>query len=139
MIITKNGRQCKCGKRGCFEQYGAMQVFKQKVIEELNLDEKIEGKQLLEIVQKEKNNPIIENIVDEYTADLSIGISNLINIFEPEAIGIGGSFVFFEDLLLPSIKSKILEGNLLFNKRDDIIINTATLGNDAGMIGTTLI
>ena len=139
MIITRNGRLCKCGKRGCFEQYGSMQAFKQRIIEEFSLDEKIEGKQLLEFVEKEKDNPIVENIIDEYTTDLSIGISNLVNIFEPEAIGIGGSFVFFEDLLLNSVKSKILEGNLLFNKRDDIVITTATLGNDAGMIGTTLI
>ena len=139
MIITKNGRLCKCGKRGCFEQYGSMQVFKEKVIDDLNLDPKIEGRELLEIVQKKKNNPIIENIVDEYTSDLALGISNLINIFEPEAIAIGGSFVYFEKLFLQKTKGKILEGKLLFNKRDDIIINPATLGNDAGMIGTTLI
>ena len=139
MIITKNGRLCNCGKRGCFERYGAMQVFKERVIDELNLDKKIEGEKLLKIVQKQKNGPVLENIIDEYTSNLAIGISNLVNIFEPEAIGIGGSFVYYSDILLPIIRTKILEGSLLFNKRDNIIINAATLGNDAGMIGTTLL
>ena len=139
MIITKNGRLCNCGKRGCFERYGSMKVFKQEVINELNLDEKISGEELLKKVEKEQQDPVVENIIDEFTENLSIGISNLINIFEPEAIGIGGSFTYYGDILLPKIKSKILDGNLLFNKREDIIINAATLGNNAGMIGTTLI
>ncbi len=139
MIITKNGRLCNCGKRGCFERYGSMKVFKQEVINELNLDEKISGEELLKKVEKEQQDPAVENIIDEFTENLSIGISNLINIFEPEAIGIGGSFTYYADILLPKIKSKILDGNLLFNKREDIIINAATLGNNAGMIGTTLV
>lgn len=141
MIIKQNGKLCKCGKRGCFEQYGSMKIFKEKVIDALELEEKIEGEQLLKIVKKEvrRQNPDILNIIDEFLADLSVGISNLINIFEPQAIGIGGSFVHYEDVFLPELKNKILSGNLLFNKRDDIIIKTAILGNDAGMIGATLI
>ena len=141
MVIKQNGKLCKCGKRGCFEQYGSMKAFKEKVIDTFDLDEKIDGEKLLEIVKKEveKENIDILNIIDEYTTDLSVGISNLINIFEPQAIGIGGSFVHFADLLLPELKSKILSDNLLFNKREDIIINTAILGNDAGIIGATLI
>ena len=141
MIIKQNGKLCRCGKRGCFEQYASMRVLKEKIIEILDLDEKIEGEKLLKILKKEinRNNPEILNIIDEYITDLSAGMSNLINIFEPQVIGIGGSFVFFEKLLLPKLKEKILSENLLFNKREDIIINTATLGNDAGIIGATLI
>ena len=116
-----------------------MRVFKERIIEELQLDPKIDGEELLKIVERKKNNTAIIDIIDEYTTDLSVGISNLINIFEPHAIGIGGSFVYFDHIFLPLLKDKLLNGNLLFNKREDIIINTATLGNDAGMIGATLI
>ena len=139
MIIKHNGKLCKCGKRGCFEQYGSMKAFKQKIIEELDLDIKTDGKTLLEIVKKEQQNPAVAEIIDEYLTDLSIGISNLINIFEPQAIGIGGSFVYFSDLFLAKLKDKLLNNNLLFNSRDDIEINIATLGNNAGMIGASLI
>ncbi len=139
MIIKHNGKLCKCGKRGCFEQYASMKAFKQKIINDLELDAKIDGVGLLNIVEKEINNPLVANTIDEYITDLSVGISNLINIFEPEAIGIGGSFVYFSDIFLPKLKEKLLNDNLLFNKRDDIIINAAILGNDAGMIGASLI
>ena len=139
MIIKQNGKVCRCGKRGCFEQYGSMRAFKKKVIDELALDEKIEGKDLLKIVEKEKENSAIAEIIDEYLTELSIGISNLINIFEPQAVGIGGSFVYFADLMLPKLKEKLLSDNLLFNKRDKLVLKAATLGNDAGMIGASLI
>ena len=54
-------------------------------------------------------------------------------------IGIGGSFAFFEDILLEKLKSKLLEPNVLFNKRENINIKVAELANDAGIIGATLI
>lgn len=139
MIIKHNGKLCKCGKRGCFEQYGSMKAFKQKIIEELELDSKISGEELLKVVASQKDSPVIKDIIDEYLTDLSIGISNLINIFEPQAICIGGSFVYFSDIFMPELKHKLLNDNLLFNKREDLTINVATLENDAGMIGASLI
>ena len=67
---------------------------------------------------------------------MSIGISNLINIFEPEAIGIGGSFVYFSDVLLEKLKNNIQNKKYLFNDRNKLIILPAELGNDAGIIGS---
>jgi len=139
MVIAKDGRLCNCGKKGCFERYGAMKILKGHIIKEFKLDERIPGEELLNFVKKEQKNPIMENILNEYIENLSIGISNLINIFEPQAIGIGGSFVYYEDILLPKLKAKIFSGNLIFNKRENMEIKSATLGNDAGIIGTTLI
>lgn len=77
-------------------------------------------------------------MINEYIENLSIGISNLVNIFEPEMICIGGSFSEYEDIFFEPLKRKLLNGNLLFNKRDDIIIKHAKLKNDAGIIGATL-
>ena len=71
--------------------------------------------------------------------DLSIKIANLINIFEPEVIGIGGSFVYFEDILLEKLKRKLEEKDMLFNYRKEIKIEKAILENNAGIIGAVLI
>ena len=68
--------------------------------------------------------------------NLSIGISNIVNIFEPEVIGIGGSFVFYSDILLEKLKQNIIDKDYLFNPREEINIVTAILGNDAGIIGS---
>lgn len=142
IIIEKNGKECNCGKRGCWEKYASMKAFKDNLRKALNLDEKTSGKELLDIIRKNNSNnekySKINKIIDEYIEYLSIGISNLVNIFEPEAIGIGGSFVFYEEVFLEKLKRRILQGNLLFNDRKEIIIQTAILNNDAGIIGATL-
>lgn len=142
IIIEKNGKECNCGKKGCWEKYASMKAFKDELRNILGVDEKTSGKDLLDILRKnDKDNPNyrrINNLIDKYIENLSIGISNLINIFEPEAIGIGGSFVYYEDIFLEKLKNKILQENLLFNQRKEIDIQTAILGNDAGMIGAIL-
>lgn len=142
MVIEKNGKECKCGKKGCWEKYASMKAFKDSLREILGVDEKTSGKELLDILRKnDKNNPKymqINKLIEEYIQYLSIGISNLINIFEPEAIGIGGSFVYYEEIFLEALKKTLLEKNLLFNERKEIVIQTAILDNDAGIIGATL-
>ena len=142
IIIEKDGIPCNCGKKGCFEKYASMKAFKNNLREALELDERTRGEELLDKIRKNskenKDYDIINNVVGEYIKDLAIGISNLINIFEPEAIGIGGSFVFFEDVFLDKLKQYIQKENLLFNPREKLIIETAVLNNDAGIIGSIL-
>lgn len=129
-------------KKGCWEKYASMKAFKDNLREILNVGEKTSGKELLDIVRKnDKNNPNymqINKLIEQYIEYLSIGISNLVNIFEPEAIGIGGSFVFYEEIFLEKLKKRIVEENLLFNKREKIVIQTAILNNDGGIIGAIL-
>ena len=142
MIIEKNGRQCKCGKKGCFERYASMKILKDNIRNELDLDERTRGQEIFDIIRnnnsENSNYERIEKTVNEFIENLSIGISNLVNIFEPEAIGIGGSFVYFEEVLLNRLKTRILEENLLFNERNTINIETAILGNESGIIGAVI-
>ncbi len=137
-IIQKNGILCNCGKRGCFETYASIKRFKEKISKEYNLNT-ISGKVIRAFILEHPEDIKLQNMLKEYIEDLSIGISNFINIFEPEAICIGGSFAEYEKILYKPLKDELLHGNLLFNKRDDIIIKHAKLGNDAGIIGSTLI
>lgn len=142
MVIEKNGLECNCGRKGCFEKYASMKAFKNNLRKALGYDETFSGKELLAIIKntkkEEKKYKIIEKIKREYIENLSIGIANLVNIFEPEAIGIGGSFVYFGEILLDDLKKELVTENLLFNPRKDINIQTAVLGNEAGIIGAIL-
>ena len=139
MVIQKNGLQCNCGKKGCFEKYGSMKAFKDNLRKELGLDEKTRGQDLLDIIRKDQENPKIKKAINEYIENLSLGISNIINIFEPEVIGMGGSFVYFSDILLDKLKENLLQKEYLFNQRKKINIVQAILGNDAGIIGSTML
>ena len=142
MVIEEDGLLCKCGKFGCWEKYASMKSFRDNLRKVLGYTEKTSSQELLNILknmkENDKNYKKIQDLIDKYIKDLSIGISNLINIFEPEVIGIGGSFVYFEDILLEKLKRKLEEKDMLFNYRKEIKIEKAILENNAGIIGAIL-
>ena len=133
-IIKENGIQCKCGKKGCFERYGSILEYKNKVKQRLNIDKNINGDPLRKIM--DDNTDKIKDLKDEYTSNLAIGISNLINIFEPDIVILGGGFSYFSYMFIEEIKDKIINSNLLFNQRENIDFRIAKLSNDAGVIGS---
>lgn len=135
MIIQKDGRSCKCGSKGCFETYCSMKVLKREIAETLELNENETGVTIVNEIRKHIDDLRIKPLIEEYIQYLAIGISNLINIFEPEVVCIGGSFVFIGDLIIPRLKKEIQDKGLLFNARKNIDIVLASLGNDAGIIG----
>ena len=110
-------------------------TFKRKCIERLNFSYDISGPDLRKAISE--NMDKINDIIEDYIADLALGVSNLINIFEPDVTIIGGGFARYDYLLLDLLKSKILNDKLLFNVRDEVNIVTASLGNDAGIVGAT--
>jgi len=137
-IIQKDGELCNCGKRGCFETYASLKRFKQKISDRFDLNT-LSGKVIRKFIEDNRENEMIKEMIKEYVDYLSIGISNIINIFEPDAICIGGSFSEYGNIFYEPLKETLLQSNLLFNHRNEIIIKYAKLKNDAGIIGATLI
>ena len=137
IVIDRRGEQCNCGKKGCFETYCAMKRFKERAKKLLNLDN-ISSEKLLEEIKNNKEAICISNLIDEYIDNLIIGLSNIIDIFEPEAISFGGSFVYFKDLFYEKLVSEMNSKRYTFNKDSVPKILLAELKNDAGMIGSIL-
>lgn len=135
MIIEKDGNLCNCGKKGCFETYASMKRFKAKAIKELKLDDNTEAEEVQNYIRNNMNMEKVNNFVNEYLENISIGLSNIINIFEPEAIAFGGSFSYYEDIFLPILYEKLEKR--IFNKDTKYKLFPAKLRNDAGIIGAT--
>lgn len=138
MVIKDTEDKCNCGRKGCFEIYGSMKRFKEKIKQEFKLDS-IDGKIIRQFMLDNINNLKLKELIDEYIENLAIGIANLINIFEPEAISIGGSFGHYEEILLPRLKNKLAEGTELYNKDSVPEVLIAELKNDAGIIGAAML
>lgn len=135
MVIEKNGLECTCGRKGCFEKYASMKVLKEKIAKKLGKTE-VYGEELENILKQAKELEL-EDIINEYIENLCIGLVNLINIFEPEIISIGGSFAHHEKTLLKKLNTR-LEQEEIFNKSNMPKIVVAKLKNDAGIIGSVL-
>lgn len=138
MIIDKNGKQCNCGKEGCFETYCSIKRFKQDIREILNLTGEITGKEYRELIEKNKDNVKINNLIDEYINNLIIGLSNITDIFEPQVICIGGGFVHYKNIFYNKLIEEFNKRKYVFNKNELPEIKLAKLGNYAGIIGAVI-
>ncbi|MBE5819338.1 MAG: ROK family protein [Clostridiales bacterium] len=138
MVIKETTDKCNCGRRGCFEIYGSMKRFKEKIKQEFKLDS-IDGKIIRQFMFYNIENQRLKELIDEYIENLVIGIANLVNIFEPQAVSIGGSFGHYEEILLPKLKEKLLQEKELYNKGNVPEILIAELRNDAGIIGAAML
>ena len=114
-----------------------MKRLKQKIQKEFNLPD-INGKNIKKFMLENRENKKLNSILDTYIDYLSIGICNLINIFEPEIISIGGSFAYYKEILLDRLEEKLQERKELYNKDTIPKIVVAKLKNDAGIIGAVI-
>ena len=138
MIIEKDGRPCKCGKKGCFEQYASISNVKKRITAILGEKSDVSGKYFREELLT-SDNPLVKLEIESWLNYLKIGIGNLIDIFEPEAICLGGSFSHYGDTeVFDRLIKKINEKDTTFttSKRPDIVL--AKYENDSGLIGATL-
>lgn len=139
MVINKNGEQCNCGNKGCFEAYCSKKKFKEQMQKILGITEYVGATDLTKAIEENMEKSEVKNLLEDYVDNLALGIANIINILEPEAISIGGSMSHYEKLIFSRLREKINNGEYLFNKENPPKILSAQAGNDSGIIGATLI
>ena len=135
MVIEKDGRLCKCGQNGCFEQYASMKVFRNKIEELFNI-ETVTSNKIFEIIKTKEKEKEVNQIIEEYTDYVSVGLISLINIFEPDAICIGGSFSYYAPIFMDKISQRIQKR---FPNKDIPDLLIAKYENDAGIIGASML
>lgn len=138
MTLVKDGIQCTCGKKGCFERYCSIKALKMKITNTLNIDgTDISGQYLREELMVKYHDEVQDDI-NEFIDYLKIGVCNLIDIFEPEIICFGGSFSYYEGHpVLNKLIQEINKPESTFNSEEHKIV-TAQFKNDAGIIGATI-
>lgn len=128
IVIEKNGLPCKCGRRGCFEQYASITALKRMTCLE----------SLKEIFYLSERNESIQKTLDEYIENMAEGLVNFVNLYDVEMLVIGGSLANYSNSFMYKLKAKMM--SKIYNKYTcDLNIKSATLGNDAGIIGASLL
>ncbi len=138
MTIVKDGIECTCGKKGCFERYASIRSLKQRVSKRLGIDGTDMSGQYMREVLMVQNEEALREDVDDFVTCLRIGIANLIDIFEPEVVCFGGSFSYYENYpVYKQFLEDIAKDTSTFNKDIPKFV-TAEFKNSAGIIGATL-
>lgn len=131
VVIKENGRTCTCGRKGCLEAYASATAMRQSAAE-------VYGKPMepLDLFQAAQNNDkAAQKIVEQYMEDLGTGIINIVNIFRPEMILLGGGIAAQGEVLLKPIQER-MEKECFGGCHGEVPeIKIAALGNEAGMIG----
>lgn len=145
-VICVDGIHCSCGRDGCWEAYasatalirqtkGEMSRCPDSVMWELvdgDLD-KVSGRTAFDAMRK--GDAAGKRVVDKYLNYVAVGITNMINIFQPDVLCIGGGISKEGDTIIKPITDFVVRERYSKNIEKQTVIKTAALGNDAGIIG----
>ena len=150
MVIEYDGRQCTCGRKGCWEAYssatGLIAMTKDKLgVTEDTLMHKlvqenggsISGKTAFAAMKQ--GDKAGAEVVDMYINYLACGLVNIINIFQPEILCIGGGVCNEGDALVKPLIELVDKEQYTRNSSKKTQIKIAALGNDAGIIGAAVL
>ena len=148
MVIVKDGKKCGCGRRGCWEAYASATALINMTKDAIR-NEKAEFSYMLDAVEGDLDNvngktafdamkdgdATGKAVVEQYISYLATGITNVINIFQPDVLCVGGGVSKQGENLLAPVR-KIVEQERITKSNDkQTVICAATLGNAAGIIG----
>ncbi|MDR3185245.1 MAG: ROK family protein [Christensenellaceae bacterium] len=145
MVISCDGERCTCGRKGCWEAYAsatALIRMTKKAIEKnpngkLAAVAKEEGKVSGRTAFKAEKigDGDATNIVNDYIRYIAEGIINLINIFRPEKVLIGGGMSNEGDHFIERIERIVMKESYGGERNPRVIVTKAGLLNNAGILG----
>jgi glucokinase len=148
MTIDVNGPRCNCGNIGCFEVLASGTAVAKEAIRRIRQREK---SSLIEIVAGKIENITAEKVemaarggdslalevISRVSDYLGIGMVNLVNIFNPEMIIVGGGMSKMGDLLLNPARQVVRERAFQLSAQAVRIV-PAQLGENAGVLGAAI-
>ena len=151
IIVKANGPKCNCGNSGCLEAISSRTAITKKIrkavlkqgrkshileLNDGNLDN-IRSKTLAKAVAS--GDKVTIKVIRRTAKYLGIGIASVVNFLNPEMIILGGGVVeALDDEFIKRIR-KFAKAYALPNTMDGIEIVTAKLGDDAGVIGASVL
>ena len=148
MVIVKDGRECGCGRKGCWEAYASATALINMTKEAIR-NEKAEFSYMLHLADDEIDNVNGKTafdaqqagdntgaeVVNQYIGYLATGLINIINIFQPDVLCIGGGIAGQGENLLVPLRTIIEQERFTKYNDKQTKVCIASLGNDAGIIG----
>lgn len=144
-VIRTGGEKCTCGRRGCWEAYAsATAVIRQTKAAIARHPESlmakatdVSGRTAFEAAKK--GDRAGKAVVKRYLNYVAEGIVDMINIFRPEVVLLGGGISHEGDYILKPIQRHINRYSYGAAYVKPPVIKLATLGNDAGIIGAAML
>jgi glucokinase len=150
MIVVPEGLPCPCGRFGCWERYasgGSLGQLAEKLIQEgeitnlpaLTKDDTglITSEHVVELVKRGDMQAM--KVLEKFGYWVALGLANLVNIFDPDTVVLGGRITELGEVLLNPIKSYFDTFTPEHSLRKSTQISLARFGNRAGAVGAALL
>ena len=149
IVIEHEGRQCSCGRKGCWEAYSSATALIKMTNEKLEECEARKRKTIMADAPRISGRTAFDamragdeagkEVVDMYLGYLGTGLVNIVNIFQPEVISIGGGVSgegqWLVDALIVRIRAEEYGHGVVPGTK----VLIAQLGNDAGIVGAAVL
>ena len=150
MVIVVDGEQCKCGRKGCWESYASAtalirQTKDAAVANPDSLINKLVNNDLSQINAKtafdaaKQGDRTGQELVAKYIKYVAEGLANIINIFQPEIVAVGGGISREGEYLLKPLRELVRQRVYPLEGVPQTRITVAQLGNDAGIVGAAML
>ena len=150
MTISWDGIPCNCGRNGCFEALASANALigqaKDRMVDhpESLLWERcggdmaqVEAKTVFDCAAAGDESAVC--VLERYLSYLAEGTTNIINIFQPAVLCIGGGVSRAGDALLIPLRDMVAKRVYSQNADRNTVITLAKLDNDAGVLGAALL
>lgn len=149
MVIVVDGEPCSCGRKGCWEAYAsatalirqtrkAMEENPDSIMHEVARQEgKVSGRTAFDAMRKGDIAAI--KVVDNYIKYVACGLINIVNALQPEIICVGGGICNEGETLMKPLRRFVQAERYSIHSKIQTHIMKAELGNDAGIIGASLL
>lgn len=147
MSFIMNGEKCTCGKRGCFEAYASATALVRMTKKAMKANPDSDMWKLCRGKLSNANgrtafkakDAAAKGVVKEYLGCLTDGIVSIVNMFQPNIICIGGGISHEGKKILAPIEKGIEKYSFARFGAKQTVVELASLGNDAGIIGAALL
>ncbi len=148
-VIEVDGAPCTCGRKGCFEAYASATGLIRMTKEMISQRPQTKMREMVEVSGKvsartsfnaaKLGDPEAKEVVAKYIKYLAAGIANVINVFQPDILCIGGGVCNEGDNLLVPLKELVAKEIYSKNSGKNTVIAICSLANEAGMIGSAML
>jgi len=150
VVIESDGVPCSCGRKGCWESYSSATALCRMTEEEMNQNPEslmwqvvregkgyVNGRTAFDAMRM--GDESAKKVLEKFTRYLAIGITNMVNIFQPEILSVGGGISAEGETLLAPVREILEREQYSRNCEKKTVLKKAELGNDAGIIGAALL
>jgi glucokinase len=148
MVVVSKGNVCTCGRRGCWETYASVTALIRMAVKaanahpqselaaQMNQHKSLDGEKIFQAVKNGDQTAI--EVADQYFYYIAEGVTDIVNILQPEVIVLGGGLSNLGDFLLNPVIEQVKKD--AFCKEVPIPeIKISDLKNNAGIIGAALL